>query len=297
METHKLTEEDIALPRPLASPARCRRRCGALLTLFAMVLLLLVGCYWTVLELGDRFKTSPANQCELVDELTLMRLMNEQERIRVPSDDFRTLVKFVGSIRYLDGQTDRSANSTDPSGSSRQDDNGIDAHQHHAKTSHHHLPLELKSIELVRHNQDGAGDNQALVLKTNCARIVMQLISDARQLIVGSIELETIGQLGNSNHAWRACQIGSTEIKLDEWPRWRYSFANSRRCPAKNQTDSIQLDAHMHHDCKRGFWRDASTFVQRPVARLEIYSFEFELEGQAELIRQNVFSKPRMGCK
>lgn len=227
-----------------------------------VILLLLAAFSWTLVVFNYN-NQSRSNQCKLVDELTLTHVINQQEQIRVPSDDFRSLVKFVGSIEYPSEEEHNNGNATS-----------------HNSSRPNHLALKLNSIEFKPNASDSS---QILVLETNCARIILNLASDTRQLLVGSIELETV-QVGSY---WRACQVSSTEIKLDDVASRRYSSKCSRR---------DQTMPSMRYECKRGLWRDPSTFVERPVAKLHIHSFEFELDGQPESIRQNAFSKPQMEC-
>jgi hypothetical protein len=289
MATNQVSEG--GSPRLVSVNDPSARKYKLIQTLIAAVLLsaaLVLVSYAALLTFGPIFlitNDDRQSQCELVDELTLSHLVNEQEQIRVPSDDFRTLVKFAGAIKYFDqaAAVDQRQNGTtttsNSSSSSRPSAGHADWHQDGAERPRapaSHLALKLMSVEL---KPNGSNGEQLLVLRTNCARITLQLASDTRQLLVSSIELETVPV--GEQQPWHACQISSTNIRLDDVATRRYSL-----CPRFRQ----------QYECQRAIWRNPTTLIQKPVAQLHIHSFEFELDGKPKLIRQNKFSKPRMDC-
>lgn len=192
----------------------------------------------------------------------MAHILEEQDQIRVPSDDFRSLVKFAGALQYLD-QTLEGKNL---------------------------LPLKLKSVSVE--SSGGSNGERALVLWTSCARLKLQLASDNKQLLVGSIELETV-RVGNH---LRACQVSTTSIRLTNASQRRYSSRcepNLQQVSTRPFTTTSPASSNTPHDCKWSYWRGGgASFVQKTIARLLIYSLEFELDGGEALIRQNQFSKP-----
>lgn len=255
-------QQDANWPDP--KPSHQTRGLLSCALVLALLFLVFVAS-WALLSPSGRAGggQAKANECELVDELTLLHFINQQQQIRVPSSDFKTLVKFVGSVRF----TQDANESTSSDGQSL------------------HLPLALKSVSIEQGHS--LQRQRALVLVAGCGRLTLRLASDARQVVVTSIELETV-------RSWTVCVIDSTSISLHDFALNRY-FA-CHRTSRRGGNDHQPPPAPMSYSCKWTSWTGPTTFVQREVAQLQVHALEFEFDGRPELIRQNIFSKPARSC-
>lgn len=262
MKTRQTSGPEASFRRPANGPQASKCQTLLLNGLLLLALALLVALFgWTFLVplIRDHGPERP-NECELMDELALLHFINQQEQIRVPSQDFKTLVKFVGSVRFVSDDT------VAPGIRSRQ------------------LPLALKSVRMEEDRLQ-----RRLVLMTSCGRLTLRLASDARQLLVANLELETI-RVGRT---WPRCQVGSTDIRLNDAATRRYVACRQR---ARDGADD-QPTSRMKLPCHEALpGTSVNTYVLRQVAELHIHSLEFELGGRPELIRQGIFSRPAQSC-
>lgn len=128
-----------------------------------------------------------------------------------------------------------------------------------------YLPLKLQRISMANETN---GEN-SLILINDCARMSLNLATDSRELVVGSIDVETL----KSNGFEKECHVLQTPIRLDTNDRY-YSCNISSQYP-----------------CVARHWKDKNTFVTETVALLHLRSFEFEINGDPNVIKWNKFSK------
>lgn len=218
-----------------------RRRFWILAGISLVLILTGLASYWLTRGVGDG---SPMDRCALVEESRTAAYLTEQDQVRIANADFTTLVRLIGFVRYKD----------------KADQERL-------------LPLRLHNVTQSR----GLNGDTQLVLWTECAKLTMNLASDSKQLIVGSIEVGTV-KVGTHR---RECQVQSTAIRLPD-VGLRYL-----------------CDKPASYECKSGFWHGNDTFVMRTVAMLDVQLLEFEIDGKSHIIRTNQFSKevaPSSSC-
>lgn len=133
-----------------------------------------------------------------------------------------------------------------------------------------YLPLKLQRVSLVNE----ANGASSLGLISDCARITLNLATDSKELVVGTIDIETIASGGSK----RECHVLQTPIRLDYSNKY-YS------CNISSQYPCVALH-----------WKDKASFVTETVALLYLDYFKFELDGNPNVIVTNQFSKSPSYC-
>lgn len=224
------------------SDSNLHKRLLAIIGISLLLISIIFALCWLAMHERERPKS---NACLVKEDSKLASQMSEMDQIKMPSPDFRTLVRLNGFLSYSESLEGA-------------DDGG-------------NLPLKLHDLS---HSEGQNGESQ-LTLSTGCARLVFNLASDSKQLIVGSIDVSTV-RVGEHR---RECQVTTTSIRLEDLTSARY-LCNS---PAK-------------FDCKSSFWHNNDTYQMRKIATLELNSLEFEVDGDPTVIRTNQFSKQAAEC-
>ena len=205
-------------------------------------------------------------QCVLVTVSTMSKLLqqdhdSDETNGLLATDDFRALVGFTGHVQFLQQQP--AARLGPPS----QNDSSWAEQGAWADL----LPLKLQRISLLRNG--GPNGESQLSLWNDCARLKLHLAATSKELVVSSIDLETV----RSNGFRKECQVRSTPIKLAAGHYYACNLLTQFPC--------------LSHQ-----WRDNSTFATETVALLTIRSLEFEIEASPELARSNRFTGEPSRC-
>lgn len=227
-------------PRGKESERNLVRRLLAIVAISLLIGLAVIALCWFAMQPGER---TDSNECLVRDEWRLPSQLSEMAQLKMATPDFRTLVGISGFLKYTN------------------EEKGIKEY----------LPLKLHNLTL----SEGQNGESALVLWTRCAKLTLNLASNSRQVMVGSIEVST----AKVEDYRRECQVTSTAILLPDLSSSRYSC----NTPAS-------------YECRSSFWHNNDTYLMKTIAILELHSLELELEGEAEIIRTNEFSKRPAEC-
>ena len=234
-----------------------RRRFWTILGIVFLSIIIISLICWLLLALvtgGTAKSAHHMDRCApLLGEAKLASFVSSQEQVKIATPDYRSLVKLVALIRNNDN-SDKGQN----------DANDLKVDKF--------IPLRLNNVTISTGRSSG---ESTLVLWTECARLSLNMASDSKQLIVGSIDVESEFKLGDNR---RSCVIQSTSIRLTDIGM-RYNCNQPTR-----------------YQCESGFWHANDTFVMKTLATLEIYSLEFELDGNSTVIKTNQFSKTPEIC-
>lgn len=170
--------------------------------------------------------------------------------VKRSSADHRVLVNFAGYIQYMKNNKPDQTN----------DVQAIIC-----------LPLNLQRVSM---NQETNGES-SLVLSYDCARLTLYLATNSKELVVGSIDVETL----RSNGHEKECHILSTPIRVET--------KNYYSCNVSSQK----------YPCIARYWRGKDSFVTETIAFLALTTFEFEVDGEPESIKNHYFSKSPSQCE